>query len=67
MCSTEKTIDKKEEQLNQEQLDRHLLKRIELVEDPAYEGEPLNTKDYTALVVVGLILPFLLMLWGWTL
>jgi len=51
----------------QESLDSKLVKRIELVEDPAYEGEPLNGKDYTALIIVGLILPFLLMAWGWSL
>jgi len=51
--------------MTQEILDSKLVKRIELVEDPAYEGEPLNSKDYIALVVVGLVLPFFLMAWGW--
>ncbi len=46
-------------------LDPKLLERIELVDDPAYEGEPLTGKDYMALVVVGLLAPFLLMIWGW--
>ncbi|MCF8067365.1 MAG: hypothetical protein K9L30_02145 [Desulfobacterales bacterium] len=50
-----------------ENLDPELVKRIELVEDPTYEGESLNSKDYWGLIIVGLIIPFLLMLWGWTL
>jgi hypothetical protein len=51
----------------QEKLDPELARRIKLVEDPAYEGEPLNGKDYTALIVIGIVLPFLLMAWGWSL
>jgi len=51
----------------QEKLDPELEKRIKLVEDPAYEGEPLSGKDYTALIVVGVVIPFILMVWGWTL
>ena len=53
--------------MTQETLDPELVRRIELVEDPAYEGESLNKMDYIALVVVGIIIPFILMLWGWTL
>ena len=49
----------------QEQLDPELAKRIGLVEDPAYEGQPLNSKDYIALVIVGIVIPFILMVWGW--
>ena len=51
----------------QTKLDPELLRRIDLVEDPAYEGEPLTKMDYTALVVVGIIIPFLLMVGGWIL
>ncbi len=51
----------------QAKLDPELLRRIKLVEDPAYEGQPLNNKDYAALVIVGIIIPFLLMVWGWSL
>jgi hypothetical protein len=51
--------------MTQAKMDPELVRRIELVEDPAYEGEPLNSKDYAALVVVGIIIPFLLMVWGW--
>ena len=50
-----------------EKLDPELLRRIELVEDPAYEGEPLNKMDYTALVIVGIVIPFILMVYGWSL
>jgi hypothetical protein len=50
-----------------ETLDPELERRIGLVEDPAYEGEPLNSKDYIGLIVVGIIIPFVLMLWGWLL
>lgn len=51
-----------------EQLDpSELIKRIELVEDSTYEGEPLNIKDCAGLIIVGIIIPFLLMVWGWTL
>lgn len=55
----------KEIKMAQEKLDPELTRRIGLVEDPAYEGEPLNSKDYTSLVVVGVIIPFLLMVSGW--
>ncbi len=51
----------------QEKLDPELLRRIELVEDPAYEGESLNKMDYTALVIVGIVIPLLLMVYGWSL
>lgn len=47
------------------ELDPELLNRLKLVEDPTYEGESLNTMDYLALILVGLILPFALMVWGW--
>ena len=47
------------------ELDPELVKRLELVEDPTYEGEPLNTMDYSGLILVGLILPAVLMVWGW--
>ncbi len=50
-----------------EKLDPELERRIKLVEDPAYEGESLNKMDYMALLVVGVIIPFILMFWGWTL
>lgn len=53
--------------MTHEKLDPELIRRIELVEDPAYEGQPLNPKDYIALGVVGIVLPFLLMVWGWSL
>lgn len=51
----------------QNKLDPELLRRIDLVEDPAYEGEPLTKMDYTALIIVGIIIPFLLMVGGWIL
>ena len=50
-----------------EKLDPELVRRIKLVEDPAYEGESLNTLDYTALIVVGVVIPFVLMVGGWIL
>jgi len=53
--------------MTHEKLDPELERRIKLVEDPAYEVESLNKTDYTALIVVGVIIPLILMLWGWTL
>ncbi len=52
--------------MTHEKLDPELARRIDLVENPAYEGEPLNKMDYTGLVVVGIILPLLLMVYGWS-
>jgi hypothetical protein len=49
----------------EEQLDPELVKRIKLVEKPDYEGDPLTQTDYLLLFAVGLIIPALLMLWGW--
>lgn len=46
-------------------MDPELKRRLELVEDPTYEGESLTPTDYTGLVIVGLIIPFGLMIWGW--
>ncbi len=57
----------REKEDSMDALDPELVRRIELVEDPTYEGEPLTGKDYWGLVIVGLIIPFALMLWGWTL
>ncbi|SDO54447.1 hypothetical protein [Desulforhopalus singaporensis] len=48
-----------------EKLDPDLARRLKLVENPDYEGEPLTKKDYTLLVLAGIILPLLLMVWGW--
>jgi hypothetical protein len=48
-----------------EQLDPELEKRIKLVEKPDYEGDPLTKNDYLLLFAVGLVIPALLMLWGW--
>jgi hypothetical protein len=53
--------------MTEEKLDPELARRIKLVEDPAYEGEPLNTMDYVALIAVGIIIPFILMVGGWAL
>lgn len=61
------TSRRKGENMAPEKLDPELLRRIELVEDPAYEGESLNKMDYTALIIVGIIMPFLLMVYGWSL
>lgn len=47
------------------QLDPELLERLELVEEPDYEGESLTTGDYVLLVGAGLLLPFILMIIGW--
>lgn len=51
--------------MNQENLHPELVKRLKLVENPAYEGDPLNRMDYISLIVVGLIIPIILMIWGW--
>lgn len=53
--------------MTQTKLDPELLRRIDLVEDPTYEGEPLTKTDYTALVIVGIVIPFILMVGGWIL
>jgi hypothetical protein len=50
----------------EEQLDPELVKRIKLVEKPDYEGDPLTGMDYVLLFVVGLIIPAILMIWGWS-
>ena len=46
-------------------LDPELERRLKLVENPAYEGEPLTKSDYVWLLVVGIVIPLVLMLWGW--
>lgn len=51
--------------MEKERLNPELVKRLELVADPAYEGEPLNVLDHVSLIVVGLIIPLILMIWGW--
>ena len=48
-----------------EKLDPELLERIRLVVDPDYEGEPLSKLDYFLLTTVGMIIPGILMIWGW--
>ena len=48
-------------------MDPELERRIKLVNDPSYEGAPLTGLDYWGLVIVGLIIPFILMAWGWSL
>ena len=46
-------------------MDPELKRRLELVEDPTYEGEALSTMDYIGLVLAGLVIPLGLMVWGW--
>lgn len=46
-------------------LDPELIRRLELVEHPDYEGEPLTKGDYLLLSFAGIIFPFILMIWGW--
>jgi len=50
----------------EEQLDPELVKRIKLVEHSDYEGDPLTKTDYLLLFTVGLIIPAILMIWGWS-
>ena len=50
--------------MGEEQLDPELVKRIKLVENPDYEGDPLTGMDYVLLFLVGLIIPAILMIWG---
>ena len=42
-----------------------LLRRIELVNESDYEGDPLTKGDHFLLILAGLIIPFILMVWGW--
>lgn len=56
---------RKKESVVREDLDPRLVERLKLVEKQDYEGEPLQKADYIALLCVGLIIPFTLMLWGW--
>lgn len=49
----------------EQELEPELAKRLDLVNDPAYEGEPLRAMDYFLLVAVGVIIPIILMIWGW--
>ena len=51
--------------MDREGLHPELVKRLKLVEDPAYEGDPLNKLDHASLIAVGLIIPIILMIWGW--
>ncbi len=51
--------------MTSEKLDPELLERLRLVKDPNYEGEPLTTLDYILLISAGLIIPCILMIWGW--
>jgi len=57
----------RKKKMTNKELDPELLRRIDLVEDPTYEGEPLTKTDYTALVIVGIVIPFILMVGGWIL
>lgn len=50
-----------------DKLDSELIRRIELVEQPDYEGEPLSRGDYFLLTFVGVIFPFIFMGYGWLL
>ena len=51
--------------MEKETLHPELIKRLELVKDPNYEGDPLSRMDRVSLIVVGLVIPIILMIWGW--
>jgi hypothetical protein len=51
--------------MSDEVLDPELEKRLKLVENPAYEGESLTRSDQIWLFVTGIVIPFILMIWGW--
>lgn len=46
-------------------LDPELQSRLKLVADPSYEGEQLNKTDFVLLLLVGIVIPLILMVWGW--
>ena len=52
-------------EVEKETLHPELVKRLELVKTPTYEGDPLSKMDRVILIVVGLVLPIILMVWGW--
>ena len=46
-------------------LDLELKRRLELVENPAYEGESLKKSDQVLLFIAGIVVPLILMIGGW--
>jgi hypothetical protein len=51
--------------MSHDMFDSELKKRLKLVEDPAYEGQSLTRSDQVWLFVAGIVIPFVLMIWGW--
>jgi len=49
----------------QDVLDPELQRRLALVENPEYEGDSLTAMDQVLLFVAGIVIPLILMLWGW--
>jgi hypothetical protein len=46
-------------------LDPELVERLNLVEQPGFEPEPLQRRDYQVLAVTGLLLPVALLAITW--
>lgn len=46
-------------------LDPELKRRLELVARPEYEKATLTKSDHLLLFIAGIIVPFILMIWGW--
>ncbi len=51
--------------MSKHHFDPELKRRIELVAHPEYEGASLTQMDYILLFFAGIVIPFLLMVWGW--
>ncbi len=51
--------------MSAQHLDPELKRRLELVAHPEYEGASLTKSDHILLFTAGIIVPFILMLWGW--
>lgn len=45
--------------------ERELQRRLEILEDPRNQGEGFGTTDWVWLVVLGILFPVALLIWGW--
>jgi hypothetical protein len=52
-------------QTNQNALPAELERRIAILEDPANQGAEFDTSSWMWLLVLGLLLPIVVLVWGW--
>lgn len=48
----------------EENMDPELLRRIELLERPEEQGAGFTSADYIGLLILGILLPIVVSLWG---